>query len=355
MKFSRKQFFLSSLVFPLTIIAKIIQFNFLPSKYFYDSRHILAVMNGSNITDDSYTFTANFYNTINFLKLDNIYSWSIFLTIIFTIIIFIFLIKQKKAFTIPQYLFIFMNIFLLDLFAFNLSKEIIQLLFFFLAYIIINSEKIKKPWIKITLCALVFLIESLYFRTYYILLSILIVTIYSIYKNFIYNKNLDKKTFAKIITLSILLFFAEVFILQAISSENYSSLIDARYGVNIVRQNNIDAVTIINDPLGRNTNFLIFCGNYLINIARLVLPLELLFKGPKYLLFIIYQLMLLWILYKNCSNLTQKNLLPTIITISFIMVSAIFEPDFGSVIRHESCLFPFLLVLNISQEKEKTK
>ena len=43
------------------------------------------------------------------------------------------------------------------------------------------------------------------------------------------------------------------------------------------------------------------------------------------------------------------------IIISFLTVASIFEPDFGSLIRHESVLFMFILAISIDNYQYNKK
>jgi hypothetical protein len=148
------------------------------------------------------------------------------------------------------------------------------------------------------------------------------------------------------------MFFAEVFILQFISRDNYISILYARLEINIQREAIVDASTMINDLLGPNTNYIMFIGNYIINIFRVMVPVELLLKSIKYIPFIVYQIFITYQIIKSCTKINDNSILWIITTISFMMISVIFEPDFGSFIRHESALILILLELtNINYDK----
>ena len=105
------------------------------------------------------------------------------------------------------------------------------------------------------------------------------------------NKNrLNKSVFTNIIIVGLAIFFIEIFIVSIISDTNYQSILYARSSVNMYREDDTDSVTIITDVLGENTNFVKFIGNYIINFIRMLIPVELLLKGVKYLPFVIYQI-----------------------------------------------------------------
>lgn len=344
MKIRKNNIILSLCVFALAILCKYIQFTLFPDKYFYDSKHILAVMNGTGYTDKAYTFTANFYNAINIFQLNSIYEWSIFLTTIGTIIIAILFLFNKKRYSIKQLLFIFASIALLDIYVFNLSKEIIQLLIFIIVYLIIKNKKIKNDLTKIAIISSVFIIESITFRIYYLILAALIPICYAAI-NESKRKNIKSE---KIILTTIIAFFAITFVAGYFSPEGLNSILTARSSVNQVRiaSGDKDANTMIVEIFGQNDNYLIFCLNYMLDYIRLIFPIELLFKGLKYAPFVIYQFYLSYLVIKSISKYEHDKTLAKSVIIGFISISAIFEPDFGSFIRHQITLYPLLLYLS---------
>ena len=357
MMIKNKKLYKSTLLFCLfiifeTIFLKCIIYKILPDKYFYDSIHILNVMNGSNITDKSYTLTANIFNAINIFGFKSITQWGWFLGGIFSIIIVILLLRNKK-YTISQYIFIYSSIALLNIYVFGVSKDLIQLCLFLIIYLILLSKISNAK--KIILITIIFALEAYFFRIYYLLMAILMITIYVIYIAFIKDKKIDKKNIVKIIVIAILAFFLEVFILQLISTESYNELILARSNVNQFRENSTDAVTMITELLGTNTSYFKFIGNYIINAIRITVPIELILKGVKYLPFIIYQLFITVNIFKISKKINYKNILWVIVVISFLMVSIIFEADFGSVIRHESVIFLIILQLNLINNRKEIK
>ncbi|MDO4729778.1 MAG: hypothetical protein Q4A96_01095 [Candidatus Saccharibacteria bacterium] len=347
---TKNKLLLAFLVFPLALLAKIVQFSFLSKKYFYDSEHILAVMNGSRFTDKSYSFTANFFSAINVFGLSNIYQWSIALSSIATIVLFVYLLKTKRVFTKKEYIFIYATIFLLNIYVFNLSKEIIQILIFAICALVINSGRIKDIKIKIALISGIFVFESIYFRVYYLILATLVPIIYFFIKN-------DKKIKPiKVILIVLSVFLLETFIASVVLPDGYSQIIAARSSVNDMRieLGDKDANTMIMEVFGRNGNFLTFSANYVLDFFRLIFPIELFVKGVKYSVFAIYQILLTSIVLAslkiNKANTNEKIALSIII--GFMMISAIFEPDFGSYIRHQCCVVPILACVYCSNSKE---
>ncbi len=330
----KKQNVILSLVSVLfAVLCKIFQFAILPQKYFYDSRHILAVMNGSNNTDISYSFTASFYKKINIFQINDIYSWSIYITIIATLAIAGFFLFSKKEYSGKELLFIFASLALLNIYVFNLSKEVIQLLIFVVVYLIIQSRATKNAWIKIILCSIIFMIESIFFRTYYLILAAMTPIVYMA----LGDRNRQKRNAWKVLLTTILLFFLVTYVAGLISPEGLNSILSARSMVNDIRTKDADSMII--ELFGRNTNFLVFCANYLVDFIRLLLPLELVAKSIKYIPFVIYQIALTMLIFRTIAlKRDDKNNMLLAVIIGFVCISAIFEPDFGSFVRHQACV-----------------
>lgn len=336
-KVSKK--FLLFVIFALviTVFIKCFQEMIFPQKYFADSYHILLNMIGKGGTDSTYTFTANFFKTINFFGFTTLKEWRYFITLIFFPIT-IYIVWKGIEYSDFDYVFILSSIILIDIYIFNLSKDIIQFIFFLLMGLVLSSQQ-KTDTQKIFNLCLILIFESLYFRVYYALLAILIVTLYII------SIFVSKDNIFKFILITFVAFFLEVLVFSFLSPENYDSLINARYSVNIWRGQDINAVTIINEPFGQNNNFFKFIGNYTINFIRFLFPVELLIKGPKYIGFVLYQLVIVKYLNKCRKNLRKDNCLVFIVFISYIMVSVTFEPDYGSLVRHEAATLPILLLI----------
>ena len=219
-----------------------------------------------------------------------------------------------------------------------------------------------KEWKKNIAIFTIFIIESIFFRVYYLIIgSLFIFLSYSGKIKPILNK---KKSLVKIIFFTIIFMVIESYILSIVSKENYNSLVLAREGVNIFRIHDLDATSIINNVLP-NSNIIYFFINTTINILRILFPIELLFKSINYLPFIIYQTYITYTLtmyvkkniINNKNKILNKNNLDSMfyIIISFLTVASIFEPDFGSLIRHESVLFMFILAISIDNYQYNKK
>ena len=357
-KYTRKNLLLILLLIIEIIFIKLFVYNILPEKYRYDSGHIIEVMRGKSDADKSYKATADFYNAINIFSIDNIYDWNIFIG--FFSIIFIVLLIGGKEYNFNQFIFIFCSVFFLNIYTFVLGKELIQIIFYLIIYLIILSK--MKEWKKNIAIFTIFIVESFFFRVYYLIIgSIFIFLSYSERTKSISNK---KISLVKLVFFTVVFMVIESYILSIVSKENYNSLVSAREWVNTFRIYSLDAASIINNVFP-NSNIIYFFINTIINILRILFPIELLFKSVNYLPFVIYQIYITYTLsiyakkniINNKNKILNKNNLDSMfyIIISFLTVASIFEPDFGSLARHESVLFMFILAIGIDNYQYNKK
>lgn len=336
-KFNKRTFNTLLVIFPIAIISKIFQYNFLGPKYFNDSKYILGLLS-NNIEKKGTAFytTAEIFNAINIFHLESLVEWSIFLSAIFSVIMFILLLKENK-YNKYEYIFIYVCMILLNIYVFNLSKDIIQLVAFSIIYIITVSSKLNKKR-KIVLILIVFLFESITFRPYYILIGYSFIFAYFVLKNMMKFEN---KKFVRFFILSTICFLISIKLVEFISPKYYNDVTNVRDKITADLIANTEITNII-----KGDNFFSFSANYVINLVRILIPIELLLKGASYLPFVVYQLYVTYIVIKNVKCLNKSNILSVSVVIGYFMASVTFEPDFGSVVRHETTLTMLYVSLN---------
>lgn len=279
------------------------------------------------------------FDKINFLGLSTYYQFEIYISIIFNILIFILLYKHKKSYTLGESFIILMSVVALNIFSFCLAKEPIQMIYFFLIYAILFSKNSEKN--KFVKCILIFILSTITFRNYYIIMIFYMILIYFLIKMLL--SRIKKIKFVHMLFIIFTIFASFVFLLITINVINPSAFDELLR----VRLRTSDAKTDIHAILV-SKNIFLFSLNYILTIIRMLIPAELLLLGPKYYVFIFYQIIVSGVVLKNIKNIryidyTHK--IALIVFLSFILGSATFEPDFGSWIRHETVLFPVLLYL----------
>lgn len=339
------------LTYIVMVVAKCITL-ILPAKYTYDNSRIVSMVNRDGLMPSwigSYETTANVFRHINVLQFQTLLEWSLSLGIILTTLT-ASLIFINCNLDFYQEIFWLCCIGLLNIYVFNIGKDSIQFFFFFLALIILITN-IPVP-IKITLISVFFFVEAVYFRQYFIIISLFLIAITSItYYISRTRKNIGLFSYIAIILVVV---YAFLILSSFIAPEQYEEVTNAREGVNKDREDSTDAATLISNLIPGNT-LISELINYPINAVRMLVPLELLLKGLSYAPFVFFQL-LVTIYFIHCTKIlfthlifNDKYLISYIIFLSFILTSFFFEPDFGSWVRHEIAAFPVFQYLFFSK------
>ena len=343
----------------VAVIAKVFLFFILGEKYLYDGSNILAsILDGSRILDSSYMFVVNINRVIYFLfRFDNLYIWSIFYGIIGNICLFFiskrFLIKDNNYLF---YIFYLATTFLLNIYVFNLSKDFYIFLFIYFLVLVFNSNKSFK--FKHMFFILEFCFIGLFFKTYYFLILLFSLGFFILFVIF-KKRNINRYTFIKIFLSFLMLLLLFYILTYYLLPSYYGNLAEARSLVNIGREGSEDAKTLIANIFPESINPIYDYLNTILGTIRLMFPIELLFKGEViYIAFAIFQFILDYFLYVLCKNFVKKKYMKfesaTIILIflvfAYLIVSGIFEPDFGSFLRHESSFIPLLILFFYFQD-----
>lgn len=334
---NRVTFIMLLLIFPIIIFGELYQFNILSSNAFGIINRIINWLPTDIIPiDNSYSFPLRFYRLLRFLPFKTPLEWAIFWSIIMNVIFFIIFLKKYKTYTIQEYIFIYASMFILDVFVFNINKDLVQSLILLIIFIITN---LKIPdWLKILLAALILVIESIFFRSYYVLGAATTLIVYFILLNFTKYNNKKKNSIVFSSILILICLFSIIFIAQYIAPEAYNQLIGRRDTV----VEDLDANTVISDWLPGN-GYLNYCINYTINMFRMSFPIELLIKGIKYIPFVIYQIYLTVNIIKGIKNINKKHLSNLSFIIGYWLMMFASESDFGTLVRHQATLLPFYL------------
>lgn len=337
----------------ISMLVIIIGYNFLTNNKFFNDAYTIydiylnipqnEVFNFSRF--DGFSNVAHIYLLLSFgkaLSFNGIFCISsiiYFITIVLlgkTIVIK----YHKTGFVLFCIFFVFDTIFLMQP-----SKDQFSLLISVLVLSFIKSKnKFKNIYIII-----IMLIYSFLFRSYYLLILFF-------YFFFIFFSKRKRETQILIICFFFIIldivFYKTTLLEQAINYRYYSEKFLGGF-TNTLIQNLI--------PYGPGElNIYKYLGNFFINLIRILFPIEVLWKSPsRGVFFVTIQLFLTYLLYNRFKFIkvdkTIRNVFIYIIT--FILVQAIFEPDFGSVFRHSMSILPFYLYMifsiNIKELKEK--
>lgn len=347
------------LVFVTMLAAKFITL-LLPGKYFYDNNRILGMTNDSMGVDawgGSYIVAANFFKKINFFAFTTMSQWSWFLGMTLTTLVFLMVLRLPEI-DMVQTIFLLACVGLLNIYVFNIGKDAIQFLFFFAVYVVLLLP-IRNQLLKIIISAVILYFESKVFRSYYILIAALVLAVYCLLAVFRHVRNLLPAVKIALTVSSLYLLVCMVMVVaQVVMPDEYSQIINVRNTSLSGREGDTDAVTIIQNWVGSetDTSLPLFLVNYLINAVRMMIPFELAVKGVQYLPFFCFQLAVTIYLVHLFGKLDkiddELQFMAIAVFLGYLLASPLFEPDFGSWVRHESATFPILHLLVFSPNQQ---
>lgn len=348
-----------ALIFVVMLAAKLLTM-MLPAKYFYDNNRIVGMVNEDMSMEawgGSYVVAANFFRAINIFGFTSISQWSWFLGMLLTLVVF-FMVLRLPELDMVQTIFLLACVGLLNIYVFNIGKDAIQFLFFMAVYLVLLMP-IKSSAVKIVCAAIILYFESKVFRSYYVLIAALVLAIYCILAVFRRNHRLPPAVKIIITTVTMYLLVCVMMVVASVAMHSeYEQIMGIRDYSLSSREGDVDSVTIIKNWVGgdNSTNLPLFLLNYLINAVRMMIPFELAIKGVQYLPFFCFQVAVTVYLAHLFGKLDEiedeTQFLAISIFLGYVLASALFEPDFGSWVRHEADTFPVLHLLVFSRNQQ---
>lgn len=301
-----------------------------PAKFHADSLTIREGMFNPFSVKGSYRNSANFFSSVGLSYSTSpviltIICWLVFLFILFTIL----RINKSVNFSLVQMFLIIFFTLMYGFYFIDYSKDIITLIFLSIA---INLPPIHHNILINILMAII--LYGYFFRYYWIIIGII-----SLITLIIKHINFDRDIVY--IFMAIILF---IIIYNFIKNGQITNL---RLQENLKRIDDPNARSMIYNLIGNHSIYDDII-NYMYVLFSLFLPLQ----GFSSLNMIIYYL---WIITLSlfCIKYSDRiNLRILFVLIIFINIQALFEPDFGSVFRHQLSLFPLLYVALFYNFKE---
>ncbi|WP_338151276.1 hypothetical protein [Persephonella sp. IF05-L8] len=226
--------------------------------------------------------------------------------------------------------------FLMVVYLGQFSKEISVIILLTLTLYIAG----KKDYIFFPALIVILILYAYYFRIYWVIILYFVLFLYFI------------KNFSKFKYILFLIGFLFLFVIA-----NYKGifLTDARASVNSFRIGSIDAQSLILNPL-KNTSFVTDFLNSIIIFIFFIFPIPIILKLKlKYILFSLWELFNIFLFIKAAYFFKNKYDVPIhikkrvkfsiIFIISFIFTQSLFEPDYGSFLKHQIGLIPLYLYL----------
>lgn len=334
------------LVIVAAVMGKLVEELFLPENYFYDSNRINATVVDINYEErwykGSYKVAVDFFTKINIFGFTERVQWSLLLGLVFTIVL-IRMFKRCQGLDNSQIIFGVMSVALCNIYVFNICKDAIQFLIFVVMFIVVSIDALP-IWLKAIIAALLLKWESDVYKSYYIIMAFFFIVIFIAF-SIIRRKRRRLNWHQYIIVVVGLYAMVFVFLLAAksIYPKDYNDIMEARNYSNQQGQ-----TSAIQEVYEHNGNLNLFFADYLIDSVRMMFPVELVTIGAFYVPFFAFQLFLFFYLVRGIKcmdELDDKSFIGLCFYLAYFLGSVLFEPDFGSFVRHEAATLPILILM----------
>jgi len=330
---------------------------FLPEKYYADVHTIRAFYGVyDEIRDpigETFANTAEFYSLfgLNYLQnsfIEGLFTYSLFAGCMTWIINkFKFMIDLKKfwimfIWNIPAAIYLG-----------QLTKEIIPILLLtVIIKILTTSMRGKSILIGALITAYAFLFRNYWFITLAWTLAIM---------SFIFIKSYSHKSNNKKVYFILRWAVLIISIISVFFTAQYQGfyITDIRTHVNMNRENALDAVTLTKNII-ENTSFITDVANWLYIWTSLMVPVQFMLSQPFVLAAGVWNILNVRIfihisrkLLNSTRSLSIQVFFPIAWMISFSLTQGLFEPDYGSFLRHQTILLPLYIFLVAQAEFER--
>lgn len=314
----------------------------LPDKFFYDAETIICDLYNEAGFKGSYPLTMTFYKLTQLNKLPINIIGIIQLPIYFYLLYQIGIPKDFAKINIKN-LVVYASFLMIAIFIAMPSKEFITFIFVaHLLYVFRHSQiNFQISWLYVMMA---FVIFGVFFRPYFALIPIISTLLYIISKIKYPNRTLG------IVVNSLLLINLFSLIHFVLKGVYFSD--EARNSINPTRMGDQDANSMILPLIDNGTWWAEIINNFYAFFAVNFPITEIKhFLSPQIMLFIGWQILLIWILivrfswiFKN-RNYYRIELWLFLIIVSYLAIQAAFEPDLGSAVRHKIGIFPLFYYL----------
>ncbi len=335
-------YFLISAFFLTSLCIAIFNRDLLPAKYFYDSGHLTSFFGKFNgfTAGDSFGNTALLYELLLLTGHERIAA--ILTSLIFNIFVLkCFSVPSRTTFTGMQNIILFCFTCIIgSIYMAQYTKELVVLVIV-IFFIMSKTRGQKILWLILAL------LYARYFRQYWFLVIVFYIyysILFKISRNFL---------FFLLGIIAALLFLAILFqVAMGVDLAYY------RYSVNDVRTYDQDANTMIL-PLLPTGNFFLEWANGVVQFFLMFFPFSLLTGNLVYFAFFIvmasiglrcFFVIRSSIQARKLSLVLQENRCLALF-FSLVTIQSIFEPDYGSYIKHLTPILPLVIYAFCSQEK----
>ena len=234
---------------------------------------------------------------------------------------------------------------LASMYIFMLSKDVVQVFFFLAAFGVIYA--FRNAWVSVVAVACLFAAEGAYWRPYYFIVAFALPCVFYLLGR-MRGADWTPRQTAKFIAIVAAMMLVFAFVLKFVSPTDYAKIVD-QHGAGRESFTATNAASGIKSLIDVNSSSPVplFVLNWVVNTFRLLFPVELLLKSPYYWVFCLYQIAITVYAFRAIRTGTGDRRLTACaaLWLAFVIASGVFEPDFGSWVRHETASLPILVSL----------
>lgn len=306
----------------------------LPGRFFYDAQRIQNIAQGKidPLGDGSFAVVGSIYRLLGLENLPDVASFVGF-GLHVAVILLVIVRSAQAELTIPLALLIALAVILGAVFMASYSKDVFVILLVSFALLLPAS------WRWDLLFVAVVVLYALSMRTYWLLVGVVYLFLRWVISRGATRMRLLLAAFVSVVAVGLAIYFS-----TGGAADFY------RTSVNISRAGIDDASSLISRFITGPEPFA-GLANVLLTWITLIIPVPLLILGGAYYLAISTLLMAIWL--STFRALTWLNVVPrpstaylsraTALVVAFICVQALFEPDYGSYLRHLTPLLPLIV------------
>ncbi|MFI3213063.1 MAG: hypothetical protein R3Y24_06945 [Eubacteriales bacterium] len=314
------------------------------------------VLEGSSGSDAALMLFYKFIRKLCFDIPDDFYSFEIVTTLILGAMLFVLCTKIKPYVTVMEFVFLTLAIMVLNVYCFSLAKESLQMMYFYLLFLVIYTKKVNDRY-KLFFGSLVIFFSAATYRTYYVLILVFTFA-FVFFMRFVKFKSdtilyLTVKVtglFLKMVGVYFAIMCTLLVMLDSLYERLATSLLFASDATS-------SANTYIENVITNSTaNVFLVVIEYGVMVLRLLFPFELISLGVKYWPYIIYQLCMSVMMIRTTATYHRNSRIQNVALaffVGFVFASATFEVDYGAWIRHGVVTLPLILLMSGTIEKKR--
>jgi len=331
-----------------------VKFRVFDPAQFYDANAVLAaIASGGTGIDQSFALIIGFFRMLSVpFGVLPLSAWA-WLLLLPGAAVFVAVVRKAPPESLAALLLLVGFSVLLPFYVFTVGKDFLQYLLFFLMALALLY--LPREPLKLLGGLAVVLVTAAFFRSYYVLMFGFAMGLYGVALLYRRRRTISQRAIFLLVLACVVVL--ALFALRAVLPEAADRLFTVRTVTNMGIGVSYGSDKVIMDPLPLDRSVPGFLGNYISAAIRMMFPAELCASAGD-IPFAVFQTLLTVLLFSAFLKSRKVSARTSVysLIIAFLLMSFVFEPDFGSWFRHESAAFPLLwLGIGFDQKTSRGK